>query len=189
MIDDRESDSHTHRCISSSRLIHSVEFFSHESDLILRDPSTIIGEYDLYGSWGFGVATAQGCSLASILHEVGEYIVEDLDKHITIHTDEHIMLWYDQYLLTLSLELWEVFMYEWSDFFAESKTLSLDIIRRVMRQMLILHDLFRDISQTGEFFLEESDSLIVECHHPIFYSFEIALHSGDRSTDLMWDIR
>ena len=42
MIDDRETDTHTHIHITGSRFIHTIELLPHEGYLIHRDTDTII---------------------------------------------------------------------------------------------------------------------------------------------------
>ena len=67
----------------------------------------------------------------------------------------------------------------------------LDIDRRIglAHHALIFHDLSRDLSQTSEFTLEESDRPSIELQDSVLNPIEVALHGSDRSTDLMRDIR
>ena len=114
MIDDREPDTHIHLIITSSRFIYFVEFFSHESYLILGDTDTIIGEFDFDLVFFSAIATTESCSLASIFDKIREDIVKYLYEHIHIHTDIEVISCDDD-LLIMSIELRSILIDELLD--------------------------------------------------------------------------
>ncbi len=150
MIDDWESDSHTHTTISSSWLIYSVEFFSHERYLLLWDTNSSIWELycdTFFAEW---VLAVESCSLASIFDKIREDIVEYLYEHIGIHAHRIRYLSSDEDRLLIREELGCIFIDELLDLWTYRESLYMDIRRHMMCEVLILHNLLRDTCESRE---------------------------------------
>lgn len=183
-LDDRESYAHTFLTLSAS-FIHSIEFFFHEINLIIRYPDTSVSKSKDIETIFFFIAACEECIFSCVFDKVREDIVKYLHIHITIHARHSITRKVDFYFLIIFLELWYIFCDYRESSRTDRKSLYMDMLECIASEMLIVHDATRDICETSEFSLEEGDSFFIELHNTIFYSIEIALHCCYRRTDLM----
>ena len=183
-LDDRESDTHTFIFLIAT-LIDAIEFLLHIVDLRVRDTDAIIREGDDIGFLCPFEATEKVRSCSSVLDEVREDIVDDLDTHIAIHADHRFMTEVKRYRLFVFLQLWDIGSDEIFEHMFHREALDIDGRIGLAHHTLIFHDLSRDLSQTSEFTLEESDRPGVKLQNTVLDPIEVALHRRDRSTDLM----
>ena len=111
-----------------------------------------------------------------------------LDAHIPIHADHRFTTEVERDRLLVLLELWQVGSDEVFEDMLQREPLDIDRGIGLSHHTLIFHDLSRDLCQTSELTLEESDRPGVELQNTVLDPIEIALHGSDRSTDLMGDI-
>ena len=183
-IDDREADTHT-LILLIATLINTIEFLLHIVDLRLRDTDTIISEGEDIGFFRPLEATDEVRSCSSVLDEVREDIVDDLDTHIAIHADHRFTTEVERDRLLVLLDLWHIGSDEVFEDMLQREPLDIDCRIGLAHHALIFHDLSRDLSQTSEFTLEESDRPGVKLQNTVLDPIEVALHRRDRSTDLM----
>ena len=90
VIDNRESNSHTDGCISSTGFIYSIEFFFYKINLIFRYTYAIITKNDFDRFFGSSIVTWELCGGTSVFDKIRKNIMEYLYEHILIHADIYI---------------------------------------------------------------------------------------------------